>query len=477
MFCIHLQKSLRLTASAAVTLLVFATIGAAIPAMGQDEPKEGSDAVALFNQGQDHHEKGDLKRAIEFYERSLAVFPDFPEAELQRGTAYAALKQFDKAAAAFRRAVELKADWSLALAALGSLLVQVGEDAEAEQILKRAVELDGANFPAWSALTELRLKANAPPDQLREMLAAITAHTSKAKPPPSIWAARSALERALGDHRAASASAERALTLDPANVSALSEAALSALAADDPARAEMYIDKLEKQQANPTDVKLLRARAAVARNQPERALDLLRSIQPADGRVTELIRKISAAGSENAAELEEQLAKNPGDPLLLGRLCTLFRRRDPQRALELCQRAAAAEPDNIHHAVGFGAALVQAQRYPDAVAVFRKLIEFAPDNFTVRANLATALFQMRRYSEAKVEFRWLLERQPDLTVAYYFLGVSHDNLAEYVDAMANYQEFLRRADPEKNKDEIDRIGLRIPVLERQLKQNKGKRNE
>ena len=117
--------------------------------------KEPDDAVAVFNQGQDAHEKGDLKSAIEFYKKALNIIPEFPEAEYQLGIAFLALNQTIDAESAFRRAVELRADWSLPMASLGAILVQKNKYAEAEKILTKAVEIDEMNQPAYIALTDL----------------------------------------------------------------------------------------------------------------------------------------------------------------------------------------------------------------------------------------------------------------------------------------------------------------------------------
>ena len=100
--------------------------------------------------------------------------------------------------------------------------------------------------------------------------------------------------------------------------------------------------------------------------------------------------------------------------------------------------------------------------------------KFAPDNFTVHTNLATALFQLKRLPEAKTEYLWLLEKQPDLVIAYYLLGITHDQLGEYLDAMANYQLFIKRADPVQNKLEIEKVNLRLPGLQKLIKDKKGK---
>ena len=52
-----------------------------------NETTESDDAVKLFQQGQDAHEAGDLKRALELYEQAIKLHPEFPEAELQRAVA------------------------------------------------------------------------------------------------------------------------------------------------------------------------------------------------------------------------------------------------------------------------------------------------------------------------------------------------------------------------------------------------------
>ena len=44
-----------------------------------------------------------------------------------------------------------------------------------------------------------------------------------------------------------------------------------------------------------------------------------------------------------------------------------------------------------------------------------------------------------------------------------------------MDAMANYQEFLRLADSENFSVEIDRVKLRIPTLQKQISRGKGKK--
>ena len=179
---------------ALTTAIIFST---AIVAKAQGNTA-ADDPVALFNKAQEIHEKGDLAGAIQLYDKALKIMPEFPEAEYQRGIAMLALGKTDEAEKGFRRAVELRADWSLALSSLGSVLVQQAKYVEAGTVLAKAIDLDAQNFPALLAMTDLRLKTNAANPLLTELLARITELSTKANPPASVWVAKAELQRALG---------------------------------------------------------------------------------------------------------------------------------------------------------------------------------------------------------------------------------------------------------------------------------------
>ena len=459
-----------LAVALAALILMPRTVGA------QEEPINPSeDAVALFNNGQDAHEKGDLQTAIENYEKALKIIPEFPEAELQRGNAYQSLGKLDMAEAAFRRAVELREDWSLALASLGSVLVRKGGYAQAESYLTKALEKDELNFPAYVAITDLRLKTKAPTVVLQSLLTRIRALTAKANPTVSLLVSQAALESAVGDRKAARTSASRALAIDAKHLSALATSADLALSDGDTSAAEMYAKRLEAITPGSESSKSLRARLLAAEGRPEEALVLLNSITNPGTETTDLKKQIKAATITDPGELERQLAADPKSSIILGRLCTAYRKSDPTKALDYCRRASESAPDSVQPVIGYAAALVQAKRYDDAVVILRKLLQVDPNNATARANLATALFQLKRYPEAKVEFRWLTDNQPDQPTAYYFLGIVHDHLLEFADAAANYQQFLRLADPESSKLEIEKVNLRLPTVQRLVKEGKGKR--
>lgn len=441
----------------------------------EDEEANENDTVKIFNLAQDAHEKGNLPDALKLYDEALKLTPEFPEAEYQKGNALLSLGKSAEAEKSFRKAIELREDWTLPMVNLGSLLVATNRYAEAEKVLSKAIELDELNFPAYAALTDLRLKTNASPAVLKELLTKLIALSSKANPTAAIWTSRAALENALGDRATAKASFRRALLIEPKNKAALiGQAEISIVENDYPSALEA-IKILYQIAPNSTDAKLLQARIAAQSDNLKEALRILDSIENKSPEAVQWREQLAASDSVNAAELEKRLEKDGANISILTRLCALLRSENPAKALIYCRRASEAEPNNINHAVGFGAALVQAKEYENAVQIFRRLLSIAPDNYTVRANLATALFQLKRYEEAKKEYVWLTEKQPNLAAGFYFLAIAHDNLGEYADAMANYQQFLKLADTTSNKLEIEKVNLRLPVLQKQIKEKKGKK--
>lgn len=436
---------------------------------GQDT-EDTPDAITVFNRGQDLHEKGDLASAIRLYDQALKIIPEFPEAFYQRGLAELALGKRTDAETSLRRAVELRPDWSLPLSSLGSLLVSQKKYDEAGRILTLAIELDTQNFPALAAMTELRLKTKASNNVLQALLEKMVEITAKANPPTSVWLARAALQNALGLAKDSRLSINKVLSLEPSNKLALAQSAEIALSAGDTQRADADAKILEKIAPNDESVMLIRAKIYLSDGLTQNALEILSSSKLAQSQESADLRKmIEISESVSAAELEKQLESDAKNAQLLGRLCKLYRRDDPVKSLNYCRRASEAEPNNLNHAVGFAAALVQAKQFDSAVSLLKKLVGIEPDNSSIHANLGTALFQLRRYPEAKSEFEWLANAHPRSAGAYLFLGIIHDRLGEHIDAMANYQQYLKLADPVENKLDVDKVNLRLPELQKMIK--------
>ncbi len=464
-----------------VGLFIFIPVVAVFSVVAQtgDEP----DLATMFRTAQDVHEKGDYAKAIELYKKILEAAPGLPEAEYQIGSAYLSLRKTAEAEEAFRNASNSRPDWSLPLTALGDLLVRKyktvsagGSDAqairtEADDVLQKAIKLDADNIPAWVALADLQAACNAPAETIKATLTKLRELSDgKANIPASLWVVRSILERSQNDTAAAKESLKRALAAAPDDRGALILLGESELRAGDVYAAGEIVRRLEADGASDPSFILFKARLLSAEGKPEEASKILSSVKTAEAQ--KLSDSLRVATSEDAPDLERRLKDDPKNAAILGRLCVIDRIAAPEKALEYCRRASEADPENIAHAIGYSGALIQAKQYAQAAALAKKLIEFAPDNATARTNLALAYFELKAYAPAREQYQWLVDHKQGLPVAYYFLAITHDHLADYRDAVANYQLFLRNADPAKHKLQIDQVTLRLPAVEKLARQSK-----
>lgn len=455
--------------SALALLLVAAAIG-----VGSASAQSDADPASVFNAAQDAHERGQIEQAIGLYRKALEIFPKFPEAELQLGNAYRQTGQLDLAEQAYRRALDLRRNWTLPMVSLASLLTSKGGYPEAENLLQDAIALGGENSGAYVLLTDLMLRRNAPEEDLRALLRAVVEMTSRPKTQPALLVARAMLERRLGSDDAASVSLKAALAADPNNTAALAESVELALRSRDSDSAVAFAERMEKVAPDSDETRLTLARAYAYAGENEKALARLEAIRTRDASAESLMRDLRIVAANDPSELERRLLEKPGDVLVMGRLCVLYRTASPLKSVDYCKRVLDTEPSNVDYASRYAAALVQAQKFSDAAALLLRLKQSAPDNYTVRANLATVFFQTKRWSEARVEYAWLQERQPSNAITYYLLGIVHDRLNEYIAALGQYQQFLALADPSKQRLEIEKVNLRLPGLKDQIKERKGR---
>ncbi|HJP91240.1 MAG TPA: tetratricopeptide repeat protein [Pyrinomonadaceae bacterium] len=440
---------------------------------------DATDPVRLFERGQSAHARGDLEKALIYYEQALKVRPEFPEAEFQRGNALVSLGRLSEAEADFRKAISYKKNWSLPYSALGALLMRQDRDKDAEQFFRQALAVDSKDGVALRLLSEIRLRAG----DTKEALELAKRATAIAEAPASAWIGLAAAEKANGDKVAAKTALDRVLTDEPQNLAALLE------------RADLFTDE-KNFDAAITDLKaaakLKPADKAVAsrlafvlqqagKNDEANAvakaagLEVQQAGTPAG--VIGTPEEIEAANSPDPAvarkALEKLLEKNPRNAMLLGRLGASYRTVDPARSLEFYKKAAEIQPDAPEYALGYAAALVQARRFADAARILQQVVRVSPENYAAHANLATALYESKRYQEAIPEYEWILSAKPDVAVAHYFIATSHDYLGEYPEALASYEKFLSVADARTNQLEIDKVKLRLPTLRRQIQLGEG----
>jgi superkiller protein 3 len=402
----------------ALLLLTLLLFGTAANVGAQTENDAEVDPVELFNQGQDAHARKEYEAAVRLYDAAIAAHADFPEAEYQRGTALVSLKKSSDAEKAFRRALEIKPEWTLPRLALGVLLADIGRDSEAVVELQSVLVIDATNETALKTLVRLRARGG---DQ-NKTLAILRQATNQPAASEELLLARAANEQQNGNLKEALAAFTRALEINPRNQAARLQ------------QADLYI--------------LL--------NDAPRALEAIRRVDE------DLIRESpSGAQTTNAGALDDtrkQLAS------LYARVGASERLTDAPASLAHFRRALELAGQNVDYATGYAAALVQARRFEEAAGILRRVIAAAPENYAAHANLAAALDELKRYDLSLAEYRWLRERRPELAITDFFIARAHDLLQQYPEALANYETFIKRADPVQHKLEVERVNLRLPGL-------------
>ena len=453
-------------------------------------------AEERYEAGQNAHEAGDLRRAIELYGKALQLDETLWQAEYQRGMAWFALSELasartsmtkvesrlspmldrpegaeirpvlmrvaltlaqvwrregnrEEAAAAYQRALSWGAPSSQVHLGMAEMAFDKGAWQEAIRLAKEAIGNGQINVPpAWSILGLALIEAGQEEEGVQTLAKAIELNPDQAplliRRRADLWLQRKEFARAITDLREVASKTE--------DLEARQRLAWALWQNRDREEAlDQYRQVLSKESTN------RQARMAVA--------TLLIELE---------------RGSEAVGELETLVKAEPNRPDLLAQLADLLVATEPERALTLYLAAIRLEPERVSHRIGLGSALVRLRRMAEAVPVLRQALQMNPSDekiYYAHTNLGTALFELNDFAGALEEFRWILAHQADSTrvpVTLYFLAICQDRLEAYQEALETYEQFLQRA-TKNNQLEIEKVQLRLPSLRKQIREGKGRR--
>lgn len=453
-------------------------------------------AAALFESGQNAHQSGDLNKAIEIYGEALKRDPSLWQAEFQRGIAYLSLNRNAEAKSSMLRVSEQLTQFgdtpesrqvsARVQVTLGEIALAQSNAEEAEKAFRRALELSPQSPRVYSGLAEVMLASGKHAEAITDAKAAIAAGDDRA----STFSLLGIAQTLNANYDEALPSLDEALKRDPKNTMALLYRAevfiaknrLNEAIAD--LRSALAIESLPR-------TKLRLAAVYSQTKKYDEAVVLYQEIlkdEPAnaEARAALAVAMIeSGKGAEAITQLESLVKAGPNRADLHAQLAELYLPAQPDKALEHYTLAAKLVPSNQNHQIGIGSALVKLRRFQEAVAVLRQVLAQSPKDeiaYFAHTNLATALFELDDFANAGREFLWILNVQKErgdrkrYAVSIYFLGICFDKLGDYEQALNAYTQFLRVALPE-NQLEIGKVRLRLPSLQRQIKEGKGKRKQ
>jgi tetratricopeptide (TPR) repeat protein len=431
------------------------------------------DAAQAFEDGQNAQQKGDLMGAVRLYTEAIAADSTLYQAFYQRATALMQLNRAADAESDLKKVIQLQPGFPRAYRALGLLLLDRDQTQEAIRAFEKCVELDpkltGVRIYFASALIKIGQPAKAV-DHLRLAIA------QKEELPLAHSLLGIALER-TGNQAEALAEFENAIRIDPGAATAREGRARLFEARGESARAiEDYTAAYRAQPSRDTALRLARLHTRAGQAQAAIGIYRVMLLEKPDDFVAraELALQLARNGQTEEAEREIGivLKSKPDEATFQIIAGDLMFNEKPELAVGYYQKALTLDPSNNNARVQLGAALVRAMRYEEALPVLTDSIMREEGNYTAHANLATALFKLKRYPDAAREFIRVLRAKPEIAASYYFLAISLDKLGDCQQALKAYTEFVRRADADKQKNEVEEGNTRIAALQRLISEKK-----
>jgi superkiller protein 3 len=384
------------------------------------------------------------------------------------------LHRGSEAEADLKKVIELQPGYARAHRALGRLLLDQGRTDESKRAFARALELDskltGVRIDYASAL----IKSGDAAAALSQLDAAI----ANGEGTPLAHALLGVAHERLGKIDQAFAAYSRAIEMDPNSAAAREGRARLYEGQGDVAKAIADYTIAYRSVLSP-EVALKLARLHTRAGQVQAAIQVYRRLllEREDFAVRmEMARVMSEndQGEEAAKEITAVTTLRPKDTALLTLAGDIYFKEKPELAADYYRRAVDADAANNRARVQLGAALVRAQQFEAALPVLGDAISREPDNYQAHANLGTASFKLKRYVQAATEFIWIVRARPEIAASYYFLAISLDRLGDCSQAVRAYQEFVRRADRESQKNEVDDAGIRLGMLLKLTREGKCK---
>jgi Tfp pilus assembly protein PilF len=399
------------------------------------ENKPPSDGFLFRNMGVYHSAAGDENRAIEWFDRALALNPKDFHAMLNKGVALSKMGEPDRAIEWFDKALALNPKDFHAMRQKGVSLTEKGDHDRAMEWFDKALELNPKDFHAMRERGSLHFKRG------EEDRAIEWYNKALAVNPRDNDAMRSkgvALSK-KGDHDRAIEWFDKALAVNPKDSNAMRQKGVSLSEKGDHDRAIEWFDKALAH--NPKDYDAMRNKgvALSRKGDQDHAIEWYDKVLAVNPKDYEAMRNkgvvFSLKGEEDRAIewFDRALTVNPKDSDAIRQKGVAFARKgEADRATEWFDNALSVNPKDYHAMREKGVALSKKGDEDRAIEWFRKALQENPaDSVTYRC-WAVSELNRRKFKEAFQRIRKAAELHPvqwqgDFRAVCKIIGMNADN--------------------------------------------------
>jgi tetratricopeptide (TPR) repeat protein len=339
---------------------------------------------------------------------------------LEKGEAFLAQKNYDKARVEFRNALQIAPNDSKARYENGVADEKLGNPREAAQFYQGAIDTDPDNVRARAALGRLYLFGGAPDRALATIKPSLDKHPDDA----SLLTVRAAARVQLKDLDGALADAEHADQLAPANEDTVAVLAGIYKSRNDTDKARVLLENAIKQIPATVDLRLALAQlyASLGQDQMPKVeallIELVR-LNPTDRthrvRLAQFYTRLNHPDEAERA-LREGIKAMPDDrELKVALIDFLSVRRSRDAAAKELSGMIAANPKDYDLRLAQAQFYEQGKEYPQAVAAYREIIAAAdldPPGITARDRLAALKIQSGDAAGAQQLLAQVLAKSP-----------------------------------------------------------------
>jgi tetratricopeptide (TPR) repeat protein len=429
--------------------------------------------------GRLHFRKGDREGAERVFRQAVAEEPESAAANLALAVFLSAENNPDEAERALVTAAETAAPESPAPVKLAELYLRTGRLEEARRQIDRILAQDPESLPARRLLAAAQMRQGQP-EEAEKTVDGILA--TDADPASLLFKAEKQLDG--GDHAGAAATYQKALEVQPRNLTARYGLARSHARGGDAAAAKGELQRLLTMDATYVPAILLLADLNIrsgdvipAITDLERLVERQPGVAPAwellgtaylksgralkavdaQRRYVELAPKdprgpyllgigLKSAGSmaEARRQFERALALAPGKIEPLAELCQLLIADDRGgEALELARRHAADLPRSAPHAFVLGDVLRQTGQPQPAEEAYLTAARLDSDFTPVPVSLARLYAATRRWDDALAQAERALKHAPDDVDVLLLVGYVHRERGDADQAREVYERIIK----------------------------------